>query len=168
MQSSMLLFGCLTNPLWLQAASEAIQSFLLAIQAIIQHQAAEHRQQRKSDKLEERLQKELTSLSELEKKVEGSVAASDMDSDLSPKHPLLLKRAKIEALEKRVDMEKGKHLILVQVNKTMTSNNLKTSLPCAFQALMKFSKASVQVFEAIHGHAQPEIPCNEASENSAN
>ncbi|MBA0586882.1 protein ALTERED PHOSPHATE STARVATION RESPONSE 1 [Gossypium raimondii] len=146
-----------------KAASEAIQSFLLAIRAIIQHQAAEHSQQRKSDKLQERLQKELTSLSELKKKVEGSVAA-----DLSPKHPLSLKCAKIEALEKRVDMEMGKHLNLVQVNKTMTLNNLKTSLPCAFQALMKFSKASVQVFEAIHGHAQPEIPCNEASETSAN
>ncbi|EOX96960.1 Uncharacterized protein TCM_006086 isoform 1 [Theobroma cacao] len=150
-----------------KVASEAIKSFLLAIQSIIQQQVEEHNQQKKSDKLERRLEKELMSLTEMEKKVEGSVAASDVNSTLSPKHPLLLKRAKTEALKKRVDMEKGKHLNSVHVCKTMTLNNLKTSLPNVFQALMGFSKASAQAFEAIHGLPQPEIPCN-ASENSSN
>ncbi|KAK8606232.1 hypothetical protein V6N13_102986 [Hibiscus sabdariffa] len=152
-----------------KVTSEAIWSFLLAIQAIIQHQAEERNQQKRSYKLEERLQKELASLTELEKKVEGSVADLDVNSTLSPKHPLSLKRAKVEALMKRVDVEKGKHLNSVQLNMTMTLNNLKTSLPQAFQALMGFSKASAQVFEAIHGHARPEIqtPCNDASDNSA-
>ncbi|OMO92323.1 hypothetical protein COLO4_17677 [Corchorus olitorius] len=148
-------------------ASEAIKSFLLAIQSIIRQQAEEHNQQKKSDKLEKRLQKEITSLSEMEKKVEGNAAASDGNSTLSPKHPLSLKRAKTEALKKRVEMEKGKHLNSVQVCKTMTLSNLKTSLPNVFQALMQFSRASAQAFEAINGHGRPEIPCN-ASENSTN
>ncbi|OMO75098.1 hypothetical protein CCACVL1_16346 [Corchorus capsularis] len=148
-------------------ASEAIKSFLLAIQSIIRQQAEEHNQQKKSDKLEKRLQKEITSLSELEKKVEGNAAALDGNSTLSPKHPLSLKRAKTEALKKRVEMEKGKHLNSVQVCKTMTLSNLKTSLPNVFQALMQFSRASAQAFEAINGHSRPEVPCN-ASENSTN
>ncbi|GMI74365.1 hypothetical protein like AT2G34670 [Hibiscus trionum] len=152
-----------------KAASEAIWSFLVAIQAIIRHQVEERSQKKKSDKLEERLQKDLASLTELEEKVEGSVADLDINSTLSPKHPLSLKRAKIEALKKRVEVEKGKHLNSVQVNRTITLNNLKTSLPQAFQALMEFSKASAQVFETVHGHSRPEqTPCNDASENSAN
>lgn len=148
----------LTNLLCLQVASEAIKSFLLAIQSIIRQQVEEHNQQKKSDKLERRLEKELMSLTEMEKKVEGSVAASDVNSTLSPKHPLLLKRAKTEALKKRVDMEKGKHLNSVHVCKTMTLNNLKTSLPNVFQALVGFSRASAQAFEAIHGYSRSEIP----------
>ncbi|XWS55356.1 hypothetical protein CRYUN_Cryun10bG0167600 [Craigia yunnanensis] len=116
-------------------ASEATKSFLLAIHSIIRQQ------------------------------VDRSIAASDVNSTMSPKHPLLVKRAKTEALKKRVDMEKGKHLNSVLVRKTMILNNLKTSLPNVFQALMRFTKASAQAFEAIHDHAHPEIPCNE-SENS--
>ena len=148
-------------------ASEAIKSFLLAIQSIIRQQAVEHYQQKRSDKLEKRLEKESISLTEMEKKVEGSVAGLDVNTTLSPKHPLSLKRAKTEALKKRVDMEKRKHLNSVQVCKTMTLNNLKTSLPNVFQELMRFSKASARAFEAIHEHARPGISCNE-SENSTN
>ncbi|KAG4214563.1 Benzoyl-CoA reductase subunit C [Gossypium arboreum] len=142
-----------------KVASETIKSFLLAIQSIIQQQAVEHNQKRKYEKLQKRLQKELISLTEMEKKVEGSVLTLDMNSTLSPKHPLSLKRAKTEALKKRVDVEKGKHLNSVQLSKTMILSNLKTSLPNVFQALMGFSKACVEVFEAIHGNSQPEIPC---------
>ncbi|KAB2096840.1 hypothetical protein ES319_A01G131600v1 [Gossypium barbadense] len=142
-----------------KVASETIKSFLLAIQSIIQQQAVEHNQKRKYEKLQKRLQKELISLTEMEKKVEGSVLTLDMNSTLSPKHPLSLKRAKTEALKKRVDVEKGKHLNSVQLSKTMILSNLKTSLPNVFQALMGFSKACVEVFEAIHGNSQPEIHC---------
>ncbi|KAA3466668.1 DUF632 domain-containing protein/DUF630 domain-containing protein [Gossypium australe] len=142
-----------------KVASETIKSFLLAIQSIIQQQAEEHSQKRKSEKLQKRLQKELISLTEMEKKVEGSVLTSDMNSTLGPKHPLSLKRAKTEALKKRVDVEKGKHLNSVQLSKTMILSNLKISLPHVFQALMGFSKVCVEVFEAIHGNSQPEIPC---------
>nr|KJB14756.1 hypothetical protein B456_002G142000 [Gossypium raimondii] len=95
-----------------KAASETIKRFLLAIQSIIQQQAEEHNQKKKSEKLQKRLQKELISLTEMEKKVEGSVLTLDMNSTLSPKHPLSLKRAKTEALKKRVDVEKGINGIL--------------------------------------------------------
>lgn len=142
-------------------ASEAIKSFLLAIQSITQQQAEEHYQQKRSDKLEKRLQKELMSLTEMEERAFG------LNSTLSPKHPLSMKRSKVEALRKRVDLEKGKHLNSVQVCKTMILSSLKSSLPNVFQALMVFSKASTQVFEAVLGHARPEMTCN-ASENSTN
>ncbi|KAE8688033.1 hypothetical protein F3Y22_tig00111005pilonHSYRG00187 [Hibiscus syriacus] len=145
-----------------KVASEAIKSFLLAVESIIQQQAEEHNQQRKSEKLEKRLQKELISLTEMEKKVEGNV-----NSMLSPKHPLSMKRSKTEALKKRVDTEKAKHLNSVQESKAMILNSLKTSLPNVFQALMGFSKACVQAFEAIHSRSQPEeVP--RTSDNSTN
>ncbi|KAK8522407.1 hypothetical protein V6N13_115376 [Hibiscus sabdariffa] len=151
-----------------KVASEAIKRFLLDIESIIQQQAEEHNQQRKSEKLEKRLQKELNSLTEMEKKVEGNIAMLDANSVLSPKHPLSMKQAKTEALKKRVDAEEAKHLNSIQVSKTMVLNKLRTSLPSVFQALMGFSKACVQAFEATtHSHNQPEeIPC--ASDNSTN
>ncbi|KAE8724796.1 auxin-induced protein 5NG4-like [Hibiscus syriacus] len=137
----------------MQVASEAIKSFLLAVEPIIQQQAEEHNQQRKSEKLEKRLQKELISLTEMEKKVEG-----DVNYMLSPNHPLSVKSAKTEALKERVDTEKAKHLNSVQESKAMILNGLKTILPNVFQALMGFSKTCVQAFEAIHSRSQPEEP----------
>ncbi|KAE8726042.1 hypothetical protein F3Y22_tig00007895pilonHSYRG00090 [Hibiscus syriacus] len=145
-----------------KAASETVKSFLLAVESIIQQQAEEHNQQRKFEKLEKRLQKELISLAEMEKKVEG-----DVNSMLSPKHPLSVKRAKTEVLKKRVDTEKAKHLNSVQVSKAMILNSLKTSLPNVFQALMGLSKACVQVFEDVHIRSQPE-ETPQTSENSTN
>ncbi|GAV76404.1 DUF632 domain-containing protein/DUF630 domain-containing protein [Cephalotus follicularis] len=150
-----------------KVASESIKSFLSAIQSIIQLQTEEHNLHKKYDKLEKRLQKELLSLAEMEKKLEGSFPADDAPSDLSPNHPLSLKRAKTEALKKRVETEKAKYLNSVEVTRTMTLSNLKTSLPNVFQALMVFSSASVQALEAIHGHLNPEIS-SEASQTSTN
>ncbi|GLT64993.1 hypothetical protein SLA2020_374510 [Shorea laevis] len=146
-----------------KVASEAIKSFLLAIQSIIQQQAEELNQQKKSDKLEKRLQKELA---ELQRKAEGSFAVEDLNPNLSPKHPLSQRCVKTEALKKLVDAEKAKYVDSIQVSKTMTLNNLKTSLPNVFQALMRFSSASAEAFEAIQGHVKPELNCS-ASEDSA-
>lgn len=138
-----------------KAASGAIKNFLVAIQLIIQQQGEEMNQQKRSYKLEKRLQKEQSSLAELERKVEGSLTADDSN----PNHPLSLKRAKTEGLIKRVDEEKAKYLNSVQVSKTMTLNNLKTSLPNVFKALIEFSNASTEAFEAIQDRVN-------ASENS--
>ncbi|KAJ9140853.1 hypothetical protein P3X46_031448 [Hevea brasiliensis] len=148
-------------------ASEAIKSLLDAIQMIMLQQGVEHNLHKKSDKLEKRFHKELFSLAEMEKKVHWSLADEDMQSDLSPKHPLSIKRAKTEALKKRVDSEKTKYLNSIQVTKVMTLNKLQTGLPCVFQALMGFSGASAQAFEAVHGHGRPVVDCN-ASESSTN
>ncbi|KAF2317863.1 hypothetical protein GH714_041182 [Hevea brasiliensis] len=146
-------------------ASEAIKSFLDAIQMIMLQQTEEHNLHKKSDKLERRFQKELISLAEMEKKVNWSSTDGDMQSDLSPKNPLSLKLAKTEALKKRLDSEKTKYLNSVQVTRVMTLNKLQTGLPNVFQALMGFSSASAQAFEAVHSHGRPAVDCD-ASESS--
>lgn len=102
----------------------------------------------------------------MERKVTWSFADhEDMQSDLSPKHPLSIKRAKTEALKKRLDTEKTKYLNSVQVTRAMTLNKLQTGLPSVFRALMGFSSASAQAFEAVHGHGRPAVDCD-ASESS--
>uniref|UniRef100_A0A2N9IYA7 Uncharacterized protein n=1 Tax=Fagus sylvatica TaxID=28930 RepID=A0A2N9IYA7_FAGSY len=82
---------------------------------------------------------------------------------LSPKHPLSMKRAKIEALKNQVESEKDKYLDAVQCTRTMTLNNLKTSLPNLFKALMGFSSASAQAIEAAHNHVKPGVSGDVAS-----
>ncbi|XP_071722473.1 protein ALTERED PHOSPHATE STARVATION RESPONSE 1 [Rutidosis leptorrhynchoides] len=108
-----------------KVASEAIKNFLSTIQSITLQQAEELNLHKRSEKLERRLQKELSSLTEMEKKLatEGSFSPSN----LSPRHPLSIKCAKTEALQNRADSEKSTYLNSVHVTKTMTINNLKTS-----------------------------------------
>ncbi|GMY38049.1 nitrate regulatory gene2 protein [Fagus crenata] len=146
-----------------KVTSEAIKSLLSAIRAVLLQQEEEYNLQKKSDKLEKRLQKEYDSLAEMEKKLEESFATTDTPSDLSPKHPLSMKRAKIEALKNQVESEKDKYLEAVQCTRTMTLNNLKTSLPNLFKALMGFSSASAQAIEAAHNHVKPGVSGDVAS-----
>ena len=142
--------------MWLQVASEAIKNLLSAIHSIVLQQAEEFYLLKKSAKLERRLQKEVNSLFELENKLEGSIVGETLPS-LSPKHPLSIKRTKTEALKKRVEDAKAKYLNSVQVSRTMTVNNLQTSLPNVFQALMGFSSVCTQAFEAVHSHAKQAV-----------
>ncbi|KAF5475069.1 hypothetical protein F2P56_006914 [Juglans regia] len=135
-----------------KVASEAIKSFLSAIHSVLLQQVEECNQQKKYEKLERRVQKESDSLVELEKKLEGSFADENTVSNLSPKHPLSLKRAKTEALKKQKNIEEAKYLNAVNVTRAMTLKNLKTSLPVVFQALMAFSRDSVR---AMEGCSQP-------------
>lgn len=147
-----------------KVASESIKSLMLAIHSIILQQAEEHKLQKKSDKLEKKLQKGLYSLAEMEKKLERNSATGDA-LPLSPKHPLSVKRVKVDALKKRADSEKAKFLNSVQVSHAMTLNNLKTSLPNVFLALTGFSSACTQTFEAIHNRAKLSVGCDGESEN---
>lgn len=142
--------------MWLQVASEAIKNLLSAIHSIVLQQAEECNLLKKSEKLERRLQKELNSLFELENKLEGSIVG-DTHLSLSPKHPLSVKRTKTEALRKRVEDAKAKYLNSVQVSRAMTVNNLQTSLPNVFQALMGFSSVCAQAFEAVHSYAKQAV-----------
>lgn len=147
-----------------QEASEAIKSLLSAVHSIILQQAQELELQKRSDKLEKRLQKELNLLDDMEKKLEGggSSAADGANSEaLSPKHPLSLKRAKIETLKKQVEDEKARHDSSVQVINAMVLDNLKTALPNAFQALMGFSSVSAKALEAIYSYDQPAEGCQD-------
>ncbi|RVW98519.1 Nitrate regulatory gene2 protein [Vitis vinifera] len=139
-----------------KVASEAIKNLLSAIHSIVLQQAEECNLLKKSEKLERRLQKELNSLFELENKLEGSIVG-DTHLSLSPKHPLSVKRTKTEALRKRVEDAKAKYLNSVQVSRAMTVNNLQTSLPNVFQALMGFSSVCAQAFEAVHSYAKQAV-----------
>lgn len=143
----------------LQVASEAIKSFLSAIQSIVLQQEEELTLRKKTDKIEKKLQRELSSLSEMEMKLEGNFNLEDGNSLLTPKHPLTLKRAKVEALKKRVNEEKAKYLNSIRVTRAMTLNNLRTSLPHVFQALMGFSSAYTQSLEAILSRPEP-VDCD--------
>ncbi|KAK8625411.1 hypothetical protein V6N13_090283 [Hibiscus sabdariffa] len=106
-----------------RVATEATKIFLLAVESIIQQQAEEHNQQRKSDKLEKRLHKEFISLTEMEK-WKYSNFRCQLHGPLSHhKQPLSVKHAKIEALKKGVDMEKAKHLNSDQVFQAIHSHN---------------------------------------------
>ncbi|KAJ8758592.1 hypothetical protein K2173_000313 [Erythroxylum novogranatense] len=148
-------------------ASETIKGLLSAIQSIMLQQAEEHTLHKRFDKLERRLQKELLSLDEMEKKLDWSFDAGDTQPELSPKNPLLLKRAKTEALKLRTDAEKTKYMNSVQVTKAKTLSKLKTSLPNVFQALIGFSNGSAQALEAVCRHGSASVECD-ASENSMN
>ncbi|KAJ0262087.1 Benzoyl-CoA reductase subunit C [Hirschfeldia incana] len=99
-----------------QVTSEAIKSFLMAIKSVINQQTEEYNLRRKWNKLEKRLERELISLAEMERRLEGmSAMEEDANStSLGSKHPLLIKQAKIEALRKRVDTEKAKYLNSVE------------------------------------------------------
>lgn len=125
-------------------------------------QEEEHNLQRKYGKLEKRLQKELQSLAEMKEKLEGSFAGIDGPSNLSPKHPLSLKHAKVESLQKQVDVEKAKYLNSVQVSNTMTLNNLKTSLPIVFHSLVGFCSDYVEAIEGGFSHIRPADSCDGA------
>ncbi|PRQ29596.1 hypothetical protein RchiOBHm_Chr5g0015541 [Rosa chinensis] len=103
-------------------AAEAIKSLLSAIHRICLQQEEEHNLQKKSEKLEKRLQKELYSLADLEKKMELSFTDGDACSDLGPKHPFTIKRDKTEALKKQVEIEKARYHNAVQGIEAISSD----------------------------------------------
>ncbi|KAI3961257.1 hypothetical protein MKX01_006971 [Papaver californicum] len=136
-----------------KVAAEAIKSFVSVIHSIVLQQTEERNLQKKSNQLEKRLEKELNTLYEMEKKSKSN-STIDADPSLSPGHPVVIKRARIEAFRKKVDEEKAKYLHSVQVSRAMTLNNLQTSLPNVFQALTGFASVCIQTFEALHKPAE--------------
>ncbi|KAI3970985.1 hypothetical protein MKX01_024632 [Papaver californicum] len=125
------------------------KSFVSVIHSIVLQQTEERNLQKKSDQLERRLEKELNTLYEMEKKSKSN-STTDADPSLSPGHPVVIKRARSEAFRKKVDEEKAKYLHSVQVSRAMTLNNLQTSLPNVFQALTGFASVCIQTLEALH------------------
>ncbi|XP_008812622.3 protein ALTERED PHOSPHATE STARVATION RESPONSE 1 [Phoenix dactylifera] len=132
-----------------KVAAEAIKSFVSVVHSIVLQQNEECNLQKKSVRLESRLEKELNSLWESEKHnehtIENPVQVTDSDH-----HPLSTKHGKLEAFKKRVEEEKAKYMNSVRMSRAMTLNNLQTSLPNVFQALMGFSSVCVQAFEGIN------------------
>ncbi|PIA25095.1 hypothetical protein AQUCO_12500008v1 [Aquilegia coerulea] len=146
-----------------KVAADAIKSFLSVIHSIVLQQADELLLQKKSERLEKKLQREIDLLNEMEKKFESN-ATGDVVSNLSPNHPLEVKRAKIEAFKLRVGDEKTKYLSSVQLSRGMTLKNLRTSLPNVFQALTVFSSMCAHAFEAVNSHTRTTVRHNNESE----
>ncbi|WOL12224.1 hypothetical protein Cni_G20990 [Canna indica] len=136
-----------------KVAAEAIKSFLLVIRSIVLQHTQEHNLQKRSERLESRLEKELNSFRASENCSEHIVDNAVLDPQVSHL-PLSAKHGKLEAFKKRVEEEKTKYLDSVRMSRLMTLNNLQTSLPNVFQALMGFSSVCVQALEAITGSTE--------------
>ncbi|KAK6150132.1 hypothetical protein DH2020_017657 [Rehmannia glutinosa] len=129
--------------------SEAIKCLLSAVHAIVVQQQEECNMRKRSERLGRKLERELTLLSEVEMKFAGSFSVEDANSVLTANHPLTIRRAKVEALKILVDDEKVKYTNSVKRTRTMILNNLQTSLPKVFQAVMLYSSAYAHSFEEI-------------------
>lgn len=133
--------------------SEAIKCLLSAVHSIILQQQEECDLRKRSEKLGRKLERELTFLSEVEMKFAESFSLEDANSVLTTKHPLTIRRAKVESLKGLVEDEKAKYLNSVKMTRVMILNNLQTSLPKVFQALMVYSSAYAHSFDAILSNA---------------
>lgn len=140
------------NELPEQVVSEAIKNFLKVIRSIRSQQQEECNMKKRIDKLERRWQKELTSLKEIETKLQISDRLGDQESGLSPRHPLSIKRSKSDALRKQYEDEKAEYLSFIQVSRAMTLSNLQKSLPRVFEALTEFSSVCTLAFETTLNH----------------
>lgn len=141
-----------------QIVSDAINGLVSAIQAIVLQQQEERNMHKRSEKLERKLFRELSVLSELEMKSAESLSSEGADSVSTTKHPLVLRRAKVEVLKKLVEDEKAKCASAVKVTRIMILNNLQINLPSVFQALMVYSDAYVQSFEVLLGNESVSDP----------
>lgn len=133
-----------------QSACGGIKSFMTVMHAIVVQQAEELKQARKCESLSKELEKKLTSLRNMETKYYDPYAPPDSrGTDL-----LARKKAKTEALGRRVEEEKSKHLKAIAVSRAMTLNNLQTGLPNVFQAMTGFSSVCMQAFETVHNQTK--------------
>lgn len=126
----------------------------MGVRSILLQQAEELNLQKKIEKLEKKLQKESSSVDEMEKKLKRGFSTDNPTLDLGPDHPLTLKRAKIEALKKRVDDENVKYANSVEVTKARALNHLNNGLPRIFWALMEFSSTCTRAFEALNNRGE--------------
>lgn len=135
--------------LGMQMVSEAIKFLQSAVHAVVMQQQEEVNARKRSEKFARKLEREVALLMEVEMKFAGSSSSEDANSALTPKHPLMIRRARVEALRVLADDEKAKYARSVKTTRTMTLNNLQTSLPKVFQALTAYSSACVQGFDTI-------------------
>uniref|UniRef100_A0A0E0JKH7 DUF632 domain-containing protein n=1 Tax=Oryza punctata TaxID=4537 RepID=A0A0E0JKH7_ORYPU len=115
-----------------KVAAEAIKTFLSVVHTIVVQQTEERQLKKKSDQIESKLR------TQLEKHNNNATQNSG--------HPTL---AKLDTFRKQVEEEKARYLNSVRASRAMTLNNLQTSLPNVFHALMGFSGVCVQAFEGI-------------------
>ncbi|KAG6419376.1 hypothetical protein SASPL_121596 [Salvia splendens] len=123
--------------------SDAIKCLQSAVYSIILQQQHECDLSKRSEKLVRKLERELAFLAEMEMRFEGSISFEDS------KHPLIARRAKVQALTSLSEDEKVKYSNSVKRTRAMILKNLQTSLPKLFQALVVYSSAYCHSFEAI-------------------
>ncbi|XP_074582353.1 protein ALTERED PHOSPHATE STARVATION RESPONSE 1-like [Curcuma longa] len=135
-----------------KVAAEAIKCFLSVIRSIILQHTEEHNLRKQSDRLQSRLDRELSSLCSLEKHNDEHIIQQTVQGP-PVNHQLVssTKYAKLDALRKRLEDEKARYLESIRKSRAMTLNNLQTSLPNVFQALVGFSGVCVQALEGITG-----------------
>ncbi|XP_062203405.1 protein ALTERED PHOSPHATE STARVATION RESPONSE 1-like isoform X2 [Phragmites australis] len=125
-----------------KVAAEAIKTFISVIHSIILQQSEERQLKKKSENMERKFQ------TQLEKHSENA-----MQNSAQPPHKnhysVSKNETKLDAFRKQVEEEKARYLNSVRTSRTMTLNNLQTSLPNVFHALMGFSGVCVQAFEGI-------------------
>ncbi|KAJ0975716.1 hypothetical protein J5N97_017681 [Dioscorea zingiberensis] len=141
-----------------KVTADAIKSFVSVIHSIVEQQIEEQNLQKRSGRLESRLEKELDSLAEFDRHNENIMAGNQDQMAEARQHLLSSKHVKLDGLKKRVEDEKAKYFNSVRLSRAMTLNKLHTSLPTVFQALMGFSSVCVQAFEGIQ---RPQSEANE-------
>ncbi|XP_062213867.1 protein ALTERED PHOSPHATE STARVATION RESPONSE 1-like [Phragmites australis] len=125
-----------------KVAAEAIKTFMSVIHSIVLQQTEERQLKKKSDNMESKFQ------TQLEKHSENA-----MQNSAQPPHKnhysVSKNEMKLNTFRKQVQEEKARYLNSVRTSRAMTLNNLQTSLPNVFHALMGFSGVCVQAFEGI-------------------
>ncbi|KAA8531999.1 hypothetical protein F0562_006859 [Nyssa sinensis] len=136
-----------------KVASEGIKSFLTAIHAIVDQQAEEQKQKKKSESACKELEKKAVELRSLESKY-GSYSTTGALSSTRIKNSIAEKRAKVETLRAKAEDEKANHEKSVSVTRAMTLNNLQMGLPHVFQAMTGFANACMRAFELVYNRAK--------------
>ncbi|OEL20144.1 hypothetical protein BAE44_0018840 [Dichanthelium oligosanthes] len=125
-----------------KVAVEAIKTFMSVIHSIVVQQSEERQLKKKSDNMESKFQNQLEKHSE--NAMQNSAQAPNKNQYSVSKN-----ETKLEAFRKQVEEEKARYLTSVRTSRVMTLNNLQTSLPNVFHALMRFSGVCVQAFGGI-------------------
>ncbi|KAL2520372.1 hypothetical protein Fot_24295 [Forsythia ovata] len=135
-----------------KVASEGIKSFLAVIHAIIEQQAEEQKQKKRSESAFKEHEKKVLELRSLECKY-GPYSMSETCSELS-KNPVREKRAAMETSRAKAEDEKAMYEKSISVTRSVTLNSLQMGLPRVFQALTGFANVCAQTFESVQNLAK--------------
>ncbi|CAO2203845.1 unnamed protein product [Urochloa humidicola] len=134
-----------------KVAAEAIKTFMSAIHSIVVQQSEERQLKKKSGNMESKFQ------TQLEKHSENAAQPPNKNQYSVSKNEM-----KLDAFRKQVEEEKARYLTSIRTSRAMSLNNLQTSLPNVFHALMGFSGVCVQAFEGISRCSEVAVSHSEA------
>ncbi|MQM11636.1 hypothetical protein Taro_044542 [Colocasia esculenta] len=137
-------------------ASEAVKSLLTAVHAIVLRQEEEDRERRRWESAVKAVEKKTAELTALEDGRCPRSAPEDGEATVQWS-PLSAKRAKVEVLRAGAEEEKAKYEKSASVTREITLSSLQRELPNVFQAMMAFSGACIEAFEAVHDHHRGDL-----------